>query len=68
MTRPEVKKALAEECKEHNISEEQALVKAKKYAEEIAAHFVVGTHGSTYGGNPLATAVAFAVINEIILW
>lgn len=33
---------------------------------EIAAHFKPGTHGSTYGGNPLATAVAgtaFSLIN-----
>ena len=31
----------------------------------LAAHLKVGTHGSTYGGNPLACAVAKAVINTI---
>jgi len=29
---------------------------------EIAKHLKVGTHGSTYGGNPLACAVAAAVL------
>ncbi|GGP23131.1 aspartate aminotransferase family protein [Silvimonas iriomotensis] len=33
--------------------------------KEIAATFVVGTHGSTYGGNPLVCAVADKVI-EIV--
>lgn len=32
---------------------------------EIAKHLKVGTHGSTYGGNPLACAVSEAVINVI---
>ena len=32
---------------------------------EIASHLKVGTHGSTYGGNPLACAVAEAVIDVI---
>ncbi|EAR54607.1 bifunctional N-succinyldiaminopimelate-aminotransferase/acetylornithine transaminase protein [Photobacterium sp. SKA34] len=32
---------------------------------ELAEHLKVGTHGSTYGGNPLACAVAEAVINEV---
>ncbi|KFZ37515.1 acetylornithine aminotransferase [Shewanella mangrovi] len=32
---------------------------------EIAAHFKVGTHGSTYGGNPLACAVGNAVIDIV---
>lgn len=32
---------------------------------ELAQHFKVGVHGSTYGGNPLACAVANAVIGEI---
>ena len=31
----------------------------------IAQHFKVGTHGSTYGGNPLACAVSEAVIDLI---
>ncbi|PSV10347.1 aspartate aminotransferase family protein [Photobacterium kishitanii] len=31
----------------------------------LGSHLKVGTHGSTYGGNPLACAVAEAVINEI---
>jgi acetylornithine/N-succinyldiaminopimelate aminotransferase len=33
--------------------------------EAIAASFVVGTHGSTYGGNPLACAVAEAVFDHV---
>jgi len=33
--------------------------------KDIAASFVVGTHGSTYGGNPLACAVADKVIELI---
>ncbi|WP_374356080.1 aspartate aminotransferase family protein [Chitinimonas sp.] len=33
--------------------------------EAIARHFAVGTHGSTYGGNPLACAVAEAVIDTV---
>jgi len=32
---------------------------------DIAKHFKVGTHGSTYGGNPLACAVSEAVIDVI---
>lgn len=32
---------------------------------KVAASFKVGTHGSTYGGNPLACAVAEAVWNEV---
>ncbi|RQW61641.1 aspartate aminotransferase family protein [Vibrio viridaestus] len=32
---------------------------------KLAEHFKVGVHGSTYGGNPLACAVAEAVVNEI---
>jgi acetylornithine/N-succinyldiaminopimelate aminotransferase len=32
---------------------------------EAAKGMVVGTHGSTYGGNPLAMAVALAAIEEI---
>ncbi|WP_333609098.1 aspartate aminotransferase family protein [Arsukibacterium sp.] len=31
----------------------------------IAKHLVVGTHGSTYGGNPLACAVALAALNTV---
>jgi acetylornithine/N-succinyldiaminopimelate aminotransferase len=33
--------------------------------EKIAASFAVGAHGSTYGGNPLACAVAEAVLDVI---
>ncbi|MGU5713660.1 aspartate aminotransferase family protein [Aeromonas taiwanensis] len=32
---------------------------------EIAAHLKVGTHGSTFGGNPLACAVAEAVLDVV---
>lgn len=34
-------------------------------SSEIAAHFKVGTHGSTYGGNPLACAVAEAAFDIV---
>ena len=33
--------------------------------EAIAESFVKGTHGSTFGGNPLACAVAGAVLEEV---
>ena len=33
--------------------------------EEAASGMVAGTHGSTYGGNPLACAVGLAVLNEV---
>ena len=33
--------------------------------EELAKHLAVGTHGTTYGGNPLACAVGEAVIDVI---
>ncbi|WP_047281048.1 aspartate aminotransferase family protein [Pseudomonas lundensis] len=33
--------------------------------ESLAKHLVVGTHGTTYGGNPLACAVGNAVIDVI---
>ncbi|BCE00794.1 acetylornithine/succinyldiaminopimelate transaminase [Marinicellulosiphila megalodicopiae] len=32
---------------------------------KVAQSFVVGTHGCTYGGNPLACAVSLAAVNEI---
>ncbi|MBB1270921.1 aspartate aminotransferase family protein [Shewanella sp. SR44-3] len=32
---------------------------------QIAKHLVVGTHGSTYGGNPLACAVGLAAFNTV---
>ncbi len=32
---------------------------------EIAKHLVIGTHGSTYGGNPLACAVALAAFDTV---
>ena len=34
--------------------------------EEIAAMFVPGDHGSTFSGNPLATAAGFAVLKHIV--
>ena len=33
--------------------------------EALAKHLVVGTHGTTYGGNPLACAVAEAVLDVV---
>ena len=33
--------------------------------DKVAKSFVVGTHGSTYGGNPLGCAVASAVFDVI---
>ena len=32
---------------------------------ELAKHLVVGTHGSTYGGNPLACAVGLAAFDTV---
>jgi acetylornithine/N-succinyldiaminopimelate aminotransferase len=34
--------------------------------EEIAAMFVPGDHGSTFSGNPLATAAGYAVLKHIV--
>lgn len=33
--------------------------------EQVAAVFVPGTHGTTYGGNPLAASIALTVLNTI---
>jgi len=33
--------------------------------DALAAHFPAGTHGTTYGGNPLACAVAGAVVDIV---
>ncbi len=35
-------------------------------AKEVAAAFVPGSHGSTFGGNPLATAAGIAVLETIL--
>ncbi|MGQ0620258.1 MAG: acetylornithine/succinyldiaminopimelate transaminase [Panacagrimonas sp.] len=40
-------------------------VAAMLTTDEFAASLSFGTHGSTYGGNPLATAVALASVEEI---
>lgn len=34
--------------------------------QEFGSAIVVGTHGTTYGGNPLATAVAHTVVSEML--
>ncbi|KAB2849211.1 MAG: aspartate aminotransferase family protein [Hyphomicrobiaceae bacterium] len=34
--------------------------------EAVAKHMTPGTHGSTYGGNPLATAVGMAVLDVML--
>lgn len=33
--------------------------------DEVAPSLAIGTHGSTYGGNPLASSVSLAVLNEL---
>lgn len=40
-------------------------VAAMLTTDEIASSLVVGTHGSTYGGNPLVTAVADRVLSIV---
>ncbi|MGQ0698257.1 MAG: acetylornithine/succinyldiaminopimelate transaminase [Panacagrimonas sp.] len=40
-------------------------VAAMLTTDDIAASLAFGTHGSTYGGNPLATAVGLAALEEI---
>ncbi|SBS32330.1 Succinylornithine transaminase/acetylornithine aminotransferase [Marinomonas aquimarina] len=40
-------------------------VAAMLATEEVAKSLAVGTHGSTYGGNPLAAAIAEAVIDIV---
>src|SRR3546814_5415538 len=39
---------------------------ARLTTAEIGKALAFGTHGSTYGGNPLACAVAGAVLEEIV--
>jgi len=34
--------------------------------DEVAASFTPGTHGSTFGGNPLVTAAAVATVRAIL--
>ncbi len=34
--------------------------------ERVASHFGPGTHGSTFGGNPLATAAALATLEALL--
>jgi acetylornithine/N-succinyldiaminopimelate aminotransferase len=34
--------------------------------DEVAKHFSYGDHGTTFGGNPLATAASFATVSTII--
>jgi acetylornithine/N-succinyldiaminopimelate aminotransferase len=33
--------------------------------EEVGSHLTAGSHGSTFGGNPLGSAVAIAVLREL---
>lgn len=35
-------------------------------SEEVAKAFTMGAHGSTYGGNPVCCAAAYAQINELL--
>ncbi|MGG7060597.1 aminotransferase class III-fold pyridoxal phosphate-dependent enzyme, partial [Clostridium tertium] len=35
-------------------------------SEEVSKAFTMGSHGSTYGGNPVCCAAAYAQINELL--
>lgn len=35
-------------------------------SKEVSKAFTMGSHGSTYGGNPVCCAAAYAQINELL--